>query len=250
MEIINGVPAGGASSATLPFTTSSDPASSAATTTAIVNAYGGVVITLTGAGNAQTIGAPTVITAGKTFTVVNNDTSANAIVVNGVTIPAGKAQTWVWDGSAWSEIDLGSTGHTIQNATTPLTTRANLNFTGAGVVASDNAGTGSTDVTIAGGGGAGIAWSIITADPGPAIKSNGYLCNTTAAGFTVTLPASPTLGDEIAFADYAGLFDSKNLTIGRNTKKIMGLAEDMVVSTRNAAFSLIYSDVTGGWRIK
>jgi hypothetical protein len=51
------------------------------------------------------------------------------------------------DGDATWETASGG-GHTIQNATTPLTARANLNFTGAGVTASDNSGTSTTDVTI------------------------------------------------------------------------------------------------------
>ena len=99
----------GAVIASLPFTTSTNPGASAATTTAIVNAYSGVIITLSAGGNAQTIASPTVTTAGKSFTVVNNDTSSNTIAVNGITIPVGKAQTWIWDGSAWIEIDLGIT---------------------------------------------------------------------------------------------------------------------------------------------
>jgi len=56
-----------------------------------------------------------------------------------------------------TEAALGSAisktaGHTIQDEGTPLTARANLNFIGAGVTATDNAGTGATDVTIPGGG--------------------------------------------------------------------------------------------------
>lgn len=44
-------------------------------------------------------------------------------------------------------------GHVIKDeAGADLTARRNLNFTGAGVTATDNAGTNSTDVTIAGGG--------------------------------------------------------------------------------------------------
>jgi hypothetical protein len=43
-------------------------------------------------------------------------------------------------------------GHVIQDETTPLTARAALNFTGAGVTATDNAGTGATDVSISGAG--------------------------------------------------------------------------------------------------
>jgi hypothetical protein len=65
-----------------------------------------------------------------------------------------------------TSLDVGgapvSSGHVVQNATTPLTARANLNFTGAGVVASDNAGTGATDVTIAGGGGAALTAITVT----------------------------------------------------------------------------------------
>jgi hypothetical protein len=42
---------------------------------------------------------------------------------------------------------------TVQDEGVTLTTRTVLNFTGAGVTAADNAGTGATDVTIPGGGG-------------------------------------------------------------------------------------------------
>lgn len=45
-------------------------------------------------------------------------------------------------------ISASSGGHTIQYNTTPQTSRANLNFTGTGVVVSDNADNNSTDVTI------------------------------------------------------------------------------------------------------
>jgi hypothetical protein len=45
----------------------------------------------------------------------------------------------------------GGSAHVIKDETISLTARTNLNFTGAGVVATDNAGTNSTDVTIDGG---------------------------------------------------------------------------------------------------
>ncbi len=48
-----------------------------------------------------------------------------------------------------STLNAASGGHVIEDEGTPLTTRANLNFIGAGVTATDNAGTNSTDVTIA-----------------------------------------------------------------------------------------------------
>lgn len=86
------------------YTTSTDPAANVATSTAKIDAFDGVVITLTGAGNAQTLQSPTVTTAWKLFTVVNNDTSTNTIVVNGTTLAIGASLSFVWDATAWTTI--------------------------------------------------------------------------------------------------------------------------------------------------
>ena len=80
-----------------------------------------------------------------------------------------------------------------------------------------------------------------------AVSGNGYFCNTTSGGFTVTLPASPSAGDIVAVSDYAKTFDSNNLTLGRNSEKIGGVAEDAIVSTEGVAVTLIYIDSTKGW---
>ena len=74
-------------------------------------------------------------------------------------------------------------------------------------------------------------------------------CNTTGGGFTVTLPASPSKGDQIRFVDVAKTFDSNNLTIARNGKPIMGDSSDMTVATEGAAFDLIFYDNSSGWRL-
>ena len=51
----------------------------------------------------------------------------------------------------FDEAGSGAGGHVIQEEGTPLTARANLNFIGASVTATDNAGNDATDVTITGG---------------------------------------------------------------------------------------------------
>jgi len=71
--------------------------------------------------------------------------------------------------------------------------------------------------------------------------------STTGAARTLTLPASPVVGDKVGWVDYDGTFATNNLTVGRNAKNIMGLAEDMIVSTNNANASLVYVDATKGW---
>ena len=74
--------------------------------------------------------------------------------------------------------------------------------------------------------------------------------NTTGGAITLTLPASPTIGDEISFIDYAGTFDTNNLTVARNGKNINGTASDLTVATERAANTLVFTDNTQGWLLK
>jgi hypothetical protein len=50
--------------------------------------------------------------------------------------------------------------------------------------------------------------------------------------------------------DYAATFDTNNLTIGRNSQKIQGVAADLVVATERAGFTLAFTDGTQGWLLK
>ena len=77
----------------------------------------------------------------------------------------------------------------------------------------------------------------------------GYFVDTTAGTVIATLPSSPVLGDTVRFFDVASNFDSNTFTVNRNGSLIMGDAADMSVTTVNAAFELVYSNTTFGWRI-
>jgi hypothetical protein len=97
----------------------------------------------------------------------------------------------------------------------------------------------------------GTSWqAVITADPATATAGEGYFCNTTSAAFTVSLPAG-SIGNEISFIDYAGTFDSNNLTVAPNgSEKIEGTAADLTVAVERAAFTLVFTDSTQGWLLK
>ena len=79
--------------------------------------------------------------------------------------------------------------------------------------------------------------------------SDRIFVDTSSGATTVNLPASPLAGDQVSFVDLAGTFDSNNLTIGRNSLKIMGLTEDLVISTENAGIQLVYTGSTHGWKL-
>jgi hypothetical protein len=96
----------------------------------------------------------------------------------------------------------------------------------------------------------GESWQAVKTGNFNATASEGYFINTTSIAITATLPASPSLGDFITFIDYAGTFDTKNLTIARNGKPIQGAASDLTVSVERAAFTLVFVDDTQGWLLK
>ena len=96
----------------------------------------------------------------------------------------------------------------------------------------------------------GTSWQAVKTSGFTAAAGEGYFCNTTSAAFTATLPGSASIGDEISFIDYAGTFDTNNLTIGRNSHNIQGSAADLTVSTERAGFTLVYVDSTQGWLLK
>ena len=99
----------------------------------------------------------------------------------------------------------------------------------------------------------GTSWAAVkvTGDsPVSGAAGAGYFMNTTSGAITLTLPGSPTIGDEISFIDYAGTFDTNNLTVARNGKNINGAAADLTVATERAANTLVFTDTTQGWLLK
>jgi hypothetical protein len=93
-------------------------------------------------------------------------------------------------------------------------------------------------------------WRAITAaetvQPGAQI-----LANTNGGAFTLTLPASPSAGQEVSVVDQGYDFNVNALTIGRNGSNIANSAADLTINTQGAGFTLVYSgDATTGWTYK
>ena len=96
----------------------------------------------------------------------------------------------------------------------------------------------------------GASWQAVQTGNFNANVGEGYFVNTSAAAITATLPGSPVLGDFISFIDYAGTFDTNNLTVARNGNNIQGTAADLIVATERAGFTLVYTDGTQGWLLQ
>jgi len=82
-----------------------------------------------------------------------------------------------------------------------------------------------------------------------AVAGEGYFVNTTSGAVNVTLPAG-TAGAVVAIKDYAGTFDTNNVTLTRNgSDKIGGAAVNGTLSTEGQAVTLVFIDSTQGWLV-
>ena len=108
----------------------------------------------------------------------------------------------------------------------------------------------SGQVLTSGGSSGAISWStinvsfttnVVTGNT-TASKDNHYYVNGSA--ITLTLPSSPSVGDEVRFSEVAG---NTNNIIARNGSNIMGSASDLTVDTAYLVLYLRYVDSTIGW---
>lgn len=87
-----------------------------------------------------------------------------------------------------------------------------------------------------------------------AVNGDQILIDTSGGGIgapvTVTLPASPSVGNEVTIIDSGNNLASNNLTVDRNGSNLLGAASNLTVSTNAAAFTLVYVNATRGWAYK
>jgi hypothetical protein len=170
----------------------------------------------------------------------------------------GGSANLVWDGT---NLNIGATGEARFQDTTG---GQYVGLKAAGTVSSSYTlvlptATGTVDQVIKTDGSGNLSFTTLTSGTSwQAVKTTGftgaagegYFCDTTGGAFTATLPAG-TLGDEISFIDYAGTFDTNNLTIAPNgAEKIQGSAASLTVSVERAGLTLVYTDGTQGWLLK
>jgi hypothetical protein len=232
----------------------------------IINNSGGTVTVSSGGATTVNIG-----TGSKNYVIVDPSTTSvisavpaaspggttNAIQYNNGGVFAGSTN-FTFDGT---NVQIGSQGdlrlgdsdnsnYVALHAPTTITSNYTLTLpatTGSAnqVIQTDGSGNLSF-ATVSGG----AAWQAVKTSNFNVTVKEGYFVDTTSTTITATLPTSPVIGDFVSFIDYAGTFDTNNLTVARNGKNIQGVAEDLTVSIERAGFTLVFVDNTQGWLLQ
>lgn len=77
-----------------------------------------------------------------------------------------------------------------------------------------------------------------------------FFVDTSGGSVQVTLPPEPFPGDIIKIFDHTGSFSTNACTVNPNSHRIMGVADNMTVSTTRASFTLVYSGTANGWLVE
>jgi hypothetical protein len=83
-----------------------------------------------------------------------------------------------------------------------------------------------------------------------AVAGDNLLIDTAAAQVTITLPASPSMGDEVSIMDVSatGGFGSNKVVVNRNGQPIRGAASNLDLTSNNQSIKLRYTNATKGWQ--
>jgi hypothetical protein len=165
----------------------------------------------------------------------------------------------VYDGTAWQDLAIstpvgaqGTTG--TQGATGTQGTTGAQGTTGPQGTTGTQGATGTQGTTGAQGatgaqgttGQAALTNSSINSNI-TLVAANRYFVDTTAAR-SLTLPVSPSVGDEVQVLDASGTAGTYNITIVSGGK-INGTTQDATLDVNGVAAVFVYTGSTYGWRM-
>ena len=93
----------------------------------------------------------------------------------------------------------------------------------------------------------GTDWQAVKTADYTAVAGQGVFVNSTSGAINVTLPNSPALGDEVRVIDAYGTAATNNITVLRNSSKIMGADSNFVIDINRSALGFVYVDANQGW---
>jgi hypothetical protein len=192
------------------------------------------------------------IDAGDFFLVTAGSTQSNTSWVQQTPLPITVGTTAIVFLQFGAPITYSAgTGLTLTGTVFSLTAPVAVNLGGTGLTSVGTAGnvltSDGTVWTSSPPAAGGITYTTVKTSSYTAANSEGVQTDTTGGGFTVTLPATPAVGDQVIVIDTADAWATNNLTVGRNGSTIEGLASDLVCDISGVSVQLVYSGTT--WNV-
>lgn len=120
-------------------------------------------------------------------------------------------------------------------------------FTAAGTAGQVLTSNGSSAPVWATSSGGGLSWQVVQTGNFTAIGGYAYPINTTSVAITVSLPSTPIATQQVLFADYAGTWGTRAVTVNPNGKLIYGSSSSFTLNVSKAAVAFVYVDNVQGW---
>ena len=161
----------------------------------------------------------------------------------------------VWSGTEWVTVGTALPNNLITASSSDTFTNKTISGSSNTLSNIANASLTNSSITINGSAvSLGGSVSIPTGPTAQAVSSNitmsanyNYFVDTTSAR-TLTLPASPSLGDTIAIYDASGSAATNNITVARNGNKINGQTDNAIIDVNQSSSLFVYTGSTIGWR--
>ena len=199
----------------------------------------------------------TVLTALTNLTVTVQNAGGNKYFIGGVqqqTLNLLEGFTYKFDQS-----DSSNSGHPFRFSTTSGGTHSGGSEYTTGVTTSGTPGNAGAYTQIVVASGAPVLYYYCTNHNymggtantvSETVKANnGYWIDTTSTTCTITLPSSPSKGDQIILVDYARTWGTNKIIIDSNGSNYQGQDDSYNVeySTSGEVLNIVYSDGTKGW---
>jgi hypothetical protein len=150
-----------------------------------------------------------------------------------------------FDLAGLTSLQLGSIGAQLGETINEFSSDVTLSGTSNTAVPTENAVKTYVDTAITAGANSPNAVQVVsgnvTATLGKIFAADG--------AHTITLPASPSAGDNVIVLDISGTASTGNITIAANGNNIAGAADNLLLDVDNASVSLVYINSTYGWGV-
>ena len=173
-----------------------------------------------------------------------NPTVGQSLTVNG--------RTWIWDGTVWGNQSTREFVRSVSD-TAPVNPEVGDEWFNSSTGRLYNYYDGywiELGASVQGQDGESGLLPVVSISSDVTLTANTRCFVDTTAARSLTLPATPAVGDEIVIYDVSGQAATNNITLLRNGSLINSLTDDAIIDVNQSISVIVYTGATIGWRFE